>query len=305
MAFFKKSASQNFDLYSTHAFYTPGVGGMFMLLALMLLGSLLGSLIVGIVKICGIDLNQDWTLLISYPCMFVPPMVYASYKGRNNLMFDKGYSLDSNNFAPKGALAAALWAVAGMLGLSVVIDPVNSLLPPMPKWLEDLLGSLTGGDFWINFICVSIFAPIFEEWLCRGMVLRGLLNRKKEDGSPLMSPAWAIVISAIFFGVIHLNPWQAIPAIAMGILMGYVYYKTGSLKITMLMHFANNTMALILGHIDSLKDMDSFMDVMPTTVYAIFLGVSVALVVGCIFAFRCIAPLRREGSCDEVSPSVE
>ena len=63
---------------------------------------------------------------------------------------------------------------------------------------------------------MSVFAPILEEWLCRGVVLRGLLNYSRkgepgEDGSRRgMNPALAIAISAIFFATIHGNLWQGI-----------------------------------------------------------------------------------------------
>ena len=90
--------------------------------------------------------------------------------------------------------------------------------------------------------------------------MRGLLNK--------VSPAAAISISAAFFAVIHLNPWQAIPAFVLGLLFGLVYYKTGSLKLTMLMHCVNNTMAALLSRVPSLKDVDSIVDVMSPWTYA-------------------------------------
>ena len=302
MAFFRKSRSQNYDLFSTHAYYVPGVGGMFALLGLLLVGSLVGSLITHIMTRAGIPLSQDWTLLISYPIMFIPPILYASAQGRRNLLFEDGYKLDNEHFSPKGGAVLAVTAIIGTLSCAFVMDAVNGLLPPMPEWLEKMLGSLTTGNVWLNFICVSLFAPFFEEWLCRGMVLRGLLNSRQEDGRPLMSPALAIVISALFFGVIHLNPWQALPAFALGLLMGYVYYRTGSLKLTMLIHFTNNTFALILSHIDGLADVDSLRDVMTDWVYALVWVLNLAILAGAVYVFRSVQPQRKEGSCEILHP---
>ena len=301
MGFFKKSRSQNFDLYTTHAYYVPGVGDMFLLLGMLLVGALLGVVVVMVLGACGVPLKEDMTTLISYPLMFVPPMMLASYKGRRNLMFDKGYSLDSNNFAPKSGAIVAVVCVISIFSCQFLLDPVNSVMPPMPEWLKKALEALTTGNVWFNFICVSLFAPIFEEWLCRGMVLRGLLNSRKSDGSSLMSPAAAIVVSALFFAVIHLNPWQAIPAFALGLLMGYVYYKTGSLKMTMLMHFANNTLALVLAQTMSaqgIENVDSFKELMTPWVYALVWVGNLAIMVGCFYFFRSIKELRPEGSCD-------
>jgi len=164
----------------------------------------------------------------------------------------------------------------------------------MPDWLEETLGGLTGGNFWLNFLCVSIFAPFFEEWLCRGMVLRGLLGRR-------VKPVWAIVISALFFAVIHMNPWQAIPAFILGLLFGYVYYRTGSLKLTMLMHFTNNTFALIIGHIESLSDYETWQDLLGQ-MYWIYFGVAVLIIALVVLAFKKVPLNRSYGNCDVVPP---
>ena len=136
----------------------------------------------------------------------------------------------------------------------------------MPEFLEQALNSMVQGNVLINLLCVSIFAPFFEEWLCRGMVLRGLLHKG-------VKPVWAIVASAAFFALIHMNPWQAIPAFLLGCLFGYVYYKTKSLSLTMLMHCVNNTLAVVLGQIDSLKDMNTWMDVLSPELFWIVFAV--------------------------------
>lgn len=65
---------------------------------------------------------------------------------------------------------------------------------------------------WSSFLTVVIFAPLFEELLCRGVILRGLLHH--------ITPAKAIFWSALMFAVMHLNPWQALPAFMVGLLMG-------------------------------------------------------------------------------------
>ena len=64
--------------------------------------------------------------------------------------------------------------------------------------------------------------------------------------------------------------------------MGFVYYKTGSLKLTMLLHFTNNTFSLVLCNVDALKDMESWRDVMPESLYWVS-------VVGCVLLTLLIA----------------
>ena len=104
-----------------------------------------------------------------------------------------------------------------------------------------------------------------------------------------MKPATAIVISAAFFAILHMNPWQAIPAFCLGLLFGFVYYKTGSLKLTMLMHCVNNTMAVVLSKIPVLKEAETFMDVMNPWAYAgayICLAVALASAIVILSSYR-------------------
>ena len=132
---------------------------------------------------------------------------------------------------------------------------------------------------WVTLLSVSVFAPLFEEWLCRGIVLRGLLNNN-------VSPAKAIIVSSIFFAVLHMNPWQAIPAFLLGSLFGYVYYKTGSLKLTMLMHCANNTLAAILSKVPAFKDAETFMDVLSPWAYWCIYAACLLVVFCTVLVFR-------------------
>lgn len=285
----------NFKIFEQHAYYVPGVADMFVLLAWLLLGALLGSFVtLAFGSILGQEAGSEYGMILAYPIMFIPAMIYVGAKSSRNSYQRKGLKLDSDNFGGKSkGLLCAVLVVVGTIALGFCIDAITSLMPPMPEWLEDALKSMTNGTLWVNVLCVSIFAPIFEEWLCRGMVLRGLLGNG-------VKPVWAIVISATFFAVIHANPWQAVPAFLLGSLFGYVYYKTGSLKLTMLMHCTNNTFAIICSNIDSLKDMTSWQDVIQGPSYwTVFLS---CLLVGCLVLlfFRRLPAKGPKGSCDEV-----
>ena len=163
----------------------------------------------------------------------------------------------------------------------------------MPQWLEETMKQLLDAPLWITLISVSVFAPLFEEWLCRGVVLRGLLAKN--------SPMTAITVSAAFFAIIHLNPWQAIPAFILGLLFGYVYYKTGSLKLTMLMHCANNTLAAIFSRIPAFEEAESFIEVMNPWTYAGIFICSAAFVVSAIIVISGIPHKEGNlGGCDKV-----
>ena len=296
----KRKGPRNYGFYEKFSYYLPGVADMFILLALLLLGALLGSLLtIPFVALLGHEASSQYATFISYPLMFIPPMIYASIKSRNASMVVKGLKLDSSHFSPLGGTVCAILVMLGTLALGMASDPLTNLLPQMPAWLEDALKGLTSSDnMLINFLLVSLFAPFFEEWLCRGIILRGLLGNH-------LKPIWAIVISAAFFAFIHLNPWQALPAFLLGCLFGYVYYKTGSLQLTMLMHFTNNTFALVLANIDAFKDADKLSDVIGGQLYWILVAASTLLVVLIVRAFRRIPLEKTEGNFDPVKPLFE
>lgn len=250
----RHTGRSNYDLFSNYSYYLPGYGGMMMMLILFIIGAAIGSIVLIPFSLIYPESAMTYGNIISYPLMFVPPMIYASVKSRNDSVFGVSCALDNNNFGARGGFWMAIIVSVATLATAFAAEPVTTILPPMPESLETTMKQMLEGPLWVGLLSVSVFAPFFEEWLCRGIILRGLLQKK--------SPTVAIVVSSAFFAVLHMNPWQAIPAFLLGLLFGYVYYKTGSLKLTMLMHCVNNTFALIISRIPALKDADTFMDVL-------------------------------------------
>ncbi len=286
----------SFGFYGNYAYYIPGVSGMFALLGFLLIGAFIGNLVtLPFVSFGGSSATQ-YATLVSYPIMFIPAMLYASSRSHRMSFSGNGLKLDNDNFGGLGAAGCTGLVVLGTLALAYCCDALTSCLPQMPEYLKQLFESMTQGNFILNFISVSIFAPFFEEWLCRGMVLRGLLGKG-------IRPLWSIVISAVFFAFIHFNPWQAVPAFILGCFFGYVYYKTGSLKLTMLMHFTNNTFSLVVSNIESLKEMDSWMDVLPGVGYWTVFAACILMLVLIVTGFRKIDVEKTEtGNISVISP---
>ena len=302
MALFARRVN-NFDLYANHAWYVPGVAGMFGLLGWFLVGNLLGSLVTFILGLfLPSSVVMEYGSLVAYPIAFIPPMMYAAGQSRKNMLFDPGYKLSSANFGPFKWWSIALITLVISFATMISADLPNYLnmkvtdtVPARKKFYDvilALLEQMTGGPFWSSFLLTAIFAPIFEEWLCRGMVLRGLLTRLK--------PGWAIVVSALFFALIHMNPWQALNAFIIGVVMGYVYYKTGNLWLTMLIHFLNNGTAVILSQIPSLQEAEFWIDMMPRSTYMIVYVLGVVVLAACLMAFHKIPLAQQRGNIDTV-----
>ena len=291
--FFKRHTGRgSYDLFSNYSHFLPGIGGLFGILGLFLIGALLSNILVLVLQIFSPEFANEYGMVISYPIMFIPAMLYASAKSRFDENFTVGYKMDSNNFGSFTGLQMAAIVTVATIATAFMTDAISGLMPPMPEWLESTMEQLLKAPLWITLISVSVFAPVFEEWLCRGVVLRGLLAKN--------SPKTAIIVSAVFFAVIHFNPWQAIPAFILGLLFGYVYYKTGSLKLTMLMHCANNTMAAIFSRIPAFEEAETFIDVMNPWTYAGIFICCVTFLVSAIIVISGI-PQKEEnlGGCDK------
>ena len=223
----------SYDLFSTYNHFVPGISDLIWVIVLFFVGMFLGGLVTTVLTLTmSVSFATTYGMVIVYPLQFIPAMLYASAKSRRNEGFEKGYALDSNNFGGRKGWSMALIVSAMALAGAFVFEPISMLLPEMSETMKAAMEMMLNGPVWIVLISVSVFAPFFEEWLCRGIILRGLLTKVK--------PVWAITISAAVFGLIHGNLWQAIPAFLIGVVLGYVYYKTGSLKLTMLMHCVNN-----------------------------------------------------------------
>jgi membrane protease YdiL (CAAX protease family) len=137
-------------------------------------------------------------------------------------------------------LAPVIFIVLGVaIGLSE-LENITSAFAPKPNWLRHLFEGLSNvhAHPFSTFFCLSIVAPVTEELLFRGWILRGLLSNT--------TPVRAIMLSALLFAAMHLNPWQMPVAIAYGVFMGWIYLRTRSLLLCIFAHGLNNTLTTVV-----------------------------------------------------------
>ena len=129
-----------------------------------------------------------------------------------------------------------------VLGVVTLISDVGNWLKaalPPPAWITQALSQLydLAAHPVSGPLALVVIAPLTEELIFRGLILRGLLART--------SPWRAIVISALLFALIHLNPWQFTTAFVAGLVLGWAYFRTGSLSLCMAGHALNNGLSLL------------------------------------------------------------
>ena len=133
-----------------------------------------------------------------------------------------------------------LWVALFTLG---AIIPLTFLYEQLGIEMNDSTSRMFEGllkEPW-GYVAVGVLAPLAEEIVFRGAILRTLLDMMSKKNH------WvAIMISAAIFGAVHGNAAQFVNALLMGLLLGWMYYRTKSLVPGILLHWVNNTVAYIL-----------------------------------------------------------
>lgn len=122
-----------------------------------------------------------------------------------------------------------LWGMLLLISISIIFDPLMRFLPSTPELY---------GRGWAMILTLIVVAPIMEEFLCRGIILESVRAK---------SGVWAACsVSSIFFAVLHFHPTAAVNALIVGLMLSYLYIRTGSLFAPIIMHAFNNALAYML-----------------------------------------------------------
>ena len=130
-------------------------------------------------------------------------------------------------------------------GLVLMAGALNSIviwLVPMSAdevaFLQTMMSASVASTL---FGCIA--APVLEEMLFRGVILRSFLRQYSRTG--------AILWSSAIFAIAHLNVYQAATALAIGIVSGWLYERCRSLWPCIVLHALYNTLVTVLFNLDS------------------------------------------------------
>lgn len=129
------------------------------------------------------------------------------------------------------------WCVLAAFGAIIPSACLQELMPELPNNAEKELELIMNNRF--GYFIIGLLAPLVEELVFRGAILRALLRWKS-------NPWIGIIISAVMFSAIHMNPAQMPHAFLIGILIGWMYYRTDSIVPGVVYHWVNNTIAYVL-----------------------------------------------------------
>jgi uncharacterized protein len=116
---------------------------------------------------------------------------------------------------------------------------MKSMEEEAAKQIQFMLSKHTPGELFLNLIFISVFAGIGEELFFRGVLQRLFIKLTKNP--------WAgIILTAILFSGFHLQFFGFLPRLFLGILLGALYWYSGSLWTAILAHFVYDALIIVL-----------------------------------------------------------
>jgi len=228
-------------------------GGKILIFLLLLIFCLVFSSILGVFisTIIGNGLSDLRGLQITQMCsqiigFMLPPLLYAVLVKEKPLNY-------------LGFKELPLWSLLGVVAMFTII-PFNGMvaewnegirLPESMKGIEDMMRNIQDmatsvsmkmmneGSLAINILIFGAFAAIGEELLFRSVIQKALIKIFR-------SPHIGIIATAIVFSAFHGEFYGFFPRIVLGLLLGYMFYLSGSIWPSIFMHFANNSTIVLL-----------------------------------------------------------
>jgi uncharacterized protein len=109
------------------------------------------------------------------------------------------------------------------------------------RTLQFLLGRHTTKDLFINLIFIAAFAGVGEELFFRGIIQRLLIRGTR-------NPWLGIIVTALVFSFFHFQFYGFLPRFFLGVLLGAVYWYSGSLWTAILAHFLYDGVIIVVLH---------------------------------------------------------
>jgi len=125
------------------------------------------------------------------------------------------------------------------------------------------------GSLFFNIFMIGLLPAIGEE-----LIFRGILQRIFAEWTKNIH--WGIAIAAILFSAMHMQFYGFLPRMILGVLLGYLFYWSGSIWIPMIGHFVNNTTAILLYYFyadDMTKEIENFGASQESIIY-LFVGIA-------------------------------
>lgn len=154
----------------------------------------------------------------------------------------KKASLIKVNFGWKNLILCVIIAVVTLFGFNLFINYLFHLLEGVGYTPDSSLPLPLNNGWWLvaNLVILAAMPAIFEEFIYRGVILNGLRRFGNVN---------AVMISALLFALAHGSAMQFPYQFILGVVLGFVMIKTGSILASMIVHFLNNAIVIVYNYI--------------------------------------------------------
>lgn len=203
--------------------------------------------------------------------LYQPWLKVPVFLGSTLFILTLGYFFSGLSFREVFSIKGFNWLILPAMiitfaGLQYFLNEINirfeKILPP-PGWFMELFARLFDSDLgvWGGILRIVIIAPVVEEVIFRGVIMSGFSRN--------YHPAIAIFFSALLFALFHLNPWQFAAAFSLGLILGWIRIRTGSVLACIAGHATHNGLVFLsVYYFNDLKGL-SVMKPQSTTNYLI------------------------------------
>ncbi len=202
-----------------------------------------------------------------------------------------------------------LLSVAGLAGLFPVVQwlgEINSTIP-VPEFIREFEKLMLEpierllkepGMLGFNIAMIALTPAICEELLFRGYVQR--------QAERSMGATWGIVFTGLVFGAYHLQITKFLPLAALGLFLGYLTWRTGSLIPAIIVHFANNAIAILIGTYAANSESITLEDLENLSLPWYFVVAGVAIFLSAVYLMNRLAHIElAERTQSEIDPQAQ
>jgi len=188
------------------------------------------------------DSPTTWVLALSAFGLWLPFVFMLRWVARRaGIDFRQYFGM---SFATTDWLGIPLGIFCQVVLMNVVNWPLNKWFPDtfntqrIETRARDMVDAAHGAWFIVLFVVVVVGAPLVEELVYRGFIQGGLQSQ--------IGSTWALIITAAWFTVVHLEPIEFPGLFAFAIVLGLCYRRTQRVGLSMVTHLAFNATGLLL-----------------------------------------------------------
>ena len=180
-----------------------------------------------------------WGTLVSQGLILAIPLLLVWY------MKSDVRTLFSLQFPKKGSIIGSVFLYLGVYCLIMVLSvALTAVFPESTENVELTFSEMSKQPFVILLLVTALMPAVGEEILFRGLLFGSIRENGKKRDQERRAAVYAILISSAVFGLFHMSLVKFFTTFLLGAVFAYIVWMTGSIYVTMCLHFVNNAFSM-------------------------------------------------------------